>query len=595
MAVNILDYPFDADLILQKKRAIKRELRAKENLLPKKIAIMSGVTVGVMQDILEIYLLANGIAPEFYQGQYGLFYENLCFDDGSLAQFAPDVIYIHTSMRNLKAMPVPGDTAEDAEKLAQAEANRFLQAAKAGLALGCPVILNNFELPPYRVMGNAEATNPGGRVRFVRRVNEILAQAADETPNLYLNDLCYLQAQHGMDAFSDQTAWYAYKYPCALDKIPYLAQSVANIIKSLLGRNKKALALDLDNTLWGGIIGDDGPEGITMGMETPAGMAYAEFQQYLKELSALGVLLNVDSKNEEANAVAGFERADSVLKKDDFVCFKANWEPKSHNLVAMAKEINIFPDSFVFIDDNPAEREIIRQQVPGVAVPDLGAPEEYIHSIDRSGYFEVTNLSADDKKRVAMYKQNAARAEMQASFGDYSEYLRSLEMRGEFGHFDNAHAERITQLINKSNQFNLTTRRYTAAEIETLIGNPDYVTLYARLVDKFGDNGIIANVIGHVAGDVMDIDLWVMSCRVLKRDLEKAMFDKLVEDAQAKGVKVIRGHYYPTAKNLLVKDFYATIGFELKSEDEAGNKEYEFVIPADYQPQCDVMETLRVD
>lgn len=594
MAVNILDYPFDAALILQKKRAIRRELLAKEGLIPKKVAVLSGVTVGVFNDLLEIFLLANGIRPEFYQGEYALFYENLVFDDGSLKAFAPDLIYIHTSMRNIKAWPAPGDTAEEAERAARAEAGRFLQAAKAGLALGCPVILNNFELPPYRVMGSREASAPGGRVRYVRRLNTLLAEAADETPNLYINDLAYLQAQHGMDAFSDQTAWYGYKYPCALDKLPYLAQSVANIMKSLLGKNKKALALDLDNTLWGGVIGDDGPEGIVMGMETPAGMAYTEFQQYLKELSALGVLLNVDSKNEQANAEAGFARADSVLKKDDFICFKANWEPKSQNLAAMAKEINIFPDSFVFIDDNPAEREIIRQQVPGVAVPELGAPEEYIRSIDRSGYFEVTNLSADDQKRVAMYKQNAARAEAQASFGDYGDYLRSLEMRGEFGHFDAAHAERVTQLINKSNQFNLTTHRYTAAEVESLIGDESYITLYGRLVDKFGDNGIVSVVIGHIAGDVLDIELWVMSCRVLKRDLEKAMFDRLAEDALAKGVRTIRGHYYPTAKNLLVKDFYATIGFTMVREDADGSRTYEYPLGEQYAPQCDVMETVRV-
>ena len=594
MPVNVLDYPFDAALILQKKRAIRRELLSKEGLVPKKVALLSGVTVGVFRDILEIYLLANGIRPEFYEGGYGLFYENLVFDDGSLKAFAPDFIYIHTSQRNIRSWPQPGDSAPAVSQLLAGEAARFTQAAEAGLRLGCPVILNNFELPPYRIMGNSDASAAYGRVRFVRRLNEALADFAERTPNVYLNDLAYLQAQHGMDAFSDQTAWYAYKYPCALDQIPYLAQSVANIIKSLLGRNKKALALDLDNTLWGGVIGDDGPEGITMGLETPAGMAYTEFQRYLKELSALGVLLNVDSKNEPANAEAGFARPDSVLKKDDFICFYANWEPKSQNLAAMAKQINIFPDTFVFVDDNPAEREIIRQQVPGVAVPELGAPEDYIKSIDRSGYFEVTSLSADDRKRTEMYRENAKRAELQASFGDYSDYLRSLAMTGEFGHFDAAHAERITQLINKSNQFNLTTRRYTPAEIESLIGAPGYITLYGRLIDKFGDNGIVSIVIGHIQGEVLDIDLWVMSCRVLKRDLEKAMFDCLAEDAAAAGVKTIRGHYYPTAKNLLVRDFYATIGFKLDGEDGAGSREYSFALPQALQPQCTVMEIKRV-
>lgn len=594
MAINVLDYPFDAALLLQKKRALKRELRAKEGLLPKKVAILSGVTVGAVKDLLEIFLLANGIAPEIHEGEYALFYEELVFDDGSLAAFAPDIIYLHTGMRNIKSWPVPGDDAETVKKLAEAEAGRFIAAARAGLKLGCPVILNNFELPPYRVMGNSEGSAASGKVRFIRKLNELLADFVDATPNAYLNDLAYLQAQHGMDAFSDQTAWYAYKYPCAIDKLPYLAQSVANIIKSLLGKNKKALALDLDNTLWGGVIGDDGPEGITFGLETPTGMAYMEFQQYLKELSGVGVLLNVNSKNEQANAEAGFARADSVLKKEDFICFKANWEPKSQNLVAMAKQINIFPDAFVFVDDNPAEREIVRQQVAGVAVPELGAPEDYIKAIDRSGYFEITNLSADDRKRVAMYKQNAERAELQASFGDYSDYLKSLAMTGEIGSFDAPHAERITQLINKSNQFNLTTRRYTAAEIESLIGSPEHITLYGRLIDKFGDNGIVSIVIGHRDGDVLDMDLWVMSCRVLKRDLEKAMFDCLVADARQKGIKAIRGHYYPTAKNLLVKDFYATIGFEKTGEDEAGNKEYLYDLTGGYTPQCSVMEIKRV-
>ena len=551
---------------------------------------MSGSTIGELKNMLELFLLSSGIQPEFYEGGYSLFYENLVFDDGSLAAFHPDVIYIHTSQRNIKNWPAPADSADAAAQKLEGEFARFEQAAKAALGFGCPVILNNFDLPLYRVLGNSDASFEGGRVRFVRRMNEKLAALAEATPNLYLNDLAWLQAAHGMETFSDPTTWYAYKYAVSLHCLPYLAQSVSNIIKSLLGKNKKALALDLDNTLWGGIIGDDGAEGIVMGNETPAGMAYAEFQTYLKQLGDLGILLNVCSKNEESIAKTGFERPETVLKAEDFLCFKANWEPKHLNLAAMAREINILPESFVFVDDNPAEREIVRRELPMVTVLELTAPEAYIAAIDRAGYFEVTTLSEDDRKRAEMYKQNAQRANLEQSFGNYEDYLKSLDMKCEIGAFDPPHAERITQLVNKTNQFNLTTHRYTAAEIEALIGDRRHITLYGRLTDKFGDNGLVTAMIGTVTDTVLDMDLWIMSCRTFKRRLEHAMFDQLVASARKKGIEKIVGHYYPTAKNLLVKDFYATIGFVKTAEDEAGNCTFEFTALQDYQPQCGVME-----
>lgn len=588
--MNIIDHPIDPALILQKKRSLKRTLSAAPGLVPKRVALMSGSTIGEVKNILELFLLANGIQPQFYEGQYGLYYENLVFDDGALAAFAPEVIYIHTSSRNIQHWPEPGeDAAACAQKRADALA-RLKAAAKAALGFGCPVILNNFDLPVYRVMGNSEGSAASGHVRFVRQLNEELAAFVEATPNLYLNDLAYLQAVHGMDAFSSQTAWYAYKYAVSIDCIPFLCQSVANIIKSLFGRNKKALALDLDNTLWGGVIGDDGPEGIVLGSESPAGMAYSEFQSYLKALSQLGVLLNICSKNEPANAEAGFARPDSVLKKEDFVSFKANWEPKHLNLAAMAREINLLPDSFVFVDDNPAEREIVRRELPGVTVPELTAPEDYIKALDRGGYFEVTTLSADDRKRTEMYRQNAQRTALEESFGSYEDYLKSLEMVGEFGPFDAAHAERITQLINKTNQFNLTTRRYSAAEVEGLLGDAGHITLYGRLLDKFGDNGIVTALIGAVQGETLDIELWIMSCRTFKRQLEQAMFDRLCEAAAARGIKRIVGHYYPTAKNLLVKDFYATIGFTMTEEEADGSRTFAYALDGPHAPLCTVME-----
>lgn len=596
--MDIWDAGYDTAELLAKKRRLKRTLREAGGsaLVHKKIALLSGATVGATRDLLELYLLAAGIDPEFYEGGYGLFYENLLFDDGSLRAFAPDVIYLHTCLHNLKQLPCPADSSSDAQAMLDAELGRFTAAAKAALGYGCPVVLNNFDLPTARVLGNRDGVDLRGKVRFVRRLNEALASLAEQTPNLYLNDLAYLQAQCGMDVFSDATAWYAYKLPCAMAALPLLAKSVAAIVKSLFGRNKKALALDLDNTLWGGVIGDDGPEGIVFGSETPAGMAYAAFQQYLRELGQCGVLLNVDSKNEPANAEAGFARADSILKKDDFVCFKANWAPKSQNLAAMAGEINILPESFVFVDDNPAEREIVRQQMPGAAVPELdaAAPEDFIKALDRSGWFEVTTLSADDTRRTEMYRQNAQRAELAAGAGSYRDYLKSLAMVGEFGHFDAPHAERITQLINKTNQFNLTTRRYSAAEVARLIGDGGHITLYGRLIDRFGDNGIVTVLIGSLAGDTLTIDLWIMSCRTFKRELEFALFDRLVEDARAAGVKRIVGRYLPTAKNLLVRDFYATLNFTLTEETPDGARTFVLENPDGCTPRCDVMEIRRV-
>lgn len=587
-----LSYPFDGAMILQKKRSLKRTLLqdGTTGLVPKKIAIMSGSTIGDIKNLMELFLLDAGILPEFYVGSYALYFENLMFDDGSLAAFAPDVIYVHTSVQNITDWPLQSDSPETvAEKLNSTFA-RFTQMWQAAARFGCPIVQNNFDLPPYRLMGNRDAVDLHGRVHFVNALNAKFAEYAAATPNFYLHDLAYLSASVGLDNWYSPATWYAYKYAMDTPHIATLCHSVTCIIKSLFGKNKKSLVLDLDNTLWGGIIGDDGPEGIELGKETPAGMAYSEFQHYIKDLSQLGVMLNVCSKNEEANALAGFERADSVLHRDDFLCFKANWEPKHLNLAAIAKEINIGADSLVFVDDNPAERDIVRREIAGIAVPELTAPEQYIRILDKAGYFEVTTLSEDDKKRNDMYKQNLQRAAAEQSFGDYDDYLRSLSMYADIGAFSAQHAERITQLINKTNQFNLTTRRYTAAEIGTLMQDDNYITLYGRLVDKYGDNGIVTALIAHRSGTQADIELWVMSCRTFKRKLEHAMFDQFVSVCARLGIQTINGTYLPSAKNLLVSDFYATIGFEPVETRADGEKMFAFTAFEGYRPLNDVME-----
>lgn len=591
-----LEYPFDPEWILKKKKALKRELlqNTQQTFLEKKIAILGGSTTRDIRDILELFLLNYGIRPCFYESEYNQYYADGMFPNPALEEFHPDILYIHTSNRNIEQYPSLEDDRTLVTQKLQAEYERF-QALWEHLhaVYGCPVIQNNFEPPLYRLLGNRDASDHRGRWNYIQRLNQMFYEYADMHQDFYIHDICYEAADYGLERWSDPFYWNMYKYAMCVPAIPYTAFQLARIIKSIFGRNKKVLNLDLDNTLWGGVIGDDGPENIEIGQETSLGQTYAEFQDYLKQHKKLGVLLSVNSKNNEETALSGLERADSVLKREDFVVFRANWEPKSHNLYATAEELKLLPESFVFVDDNPAEREIVRQEVPGAAVPEITKVEEYIRVLDRSGFFEVTNFSEDDLKRNEMYLANEQRNRMQKNFSDYGDYLRSLEMKAKIGAFDPAYFSRIAQLTNKSNQFNLTTHRYSQSEIEQIAADPQYLTLCGHLEDKFGDNGVVSIVIGRKEKDVLQIELWLMSCRVLKRDMEYAMMDTLVKQCRDCGIRQIYGYFYPTAKNAMVKDFYALQGFEKLEEDVDGNAKWSFRIPEQYTLKNQVITVME--
>lgn len=591
-----LEYPFDPEWILKKKKALKRELlqNTQQTFLEKKIAILGGSTTRDIRDILELFLLNYGIRPCFYESEYNQYYADGMFPNPALEEFHPDILYIHTSNRNIEQYPSLEDDRTLVTQKLQAEYERF-QALWEHLhaVYGCPVIQNNFEPPLYRLLGNRDASDHRGRWNYIQRLNQMFYEYADTHQDFYIHDICYEAADYGLERWSDPFYWNMYKYAMCVPAIPYTAFQLARIIKSIFGRNKKVLNLDLDNTLWGGVIGDDGPENIEIGQETSLGQTYAEFQDYLKQHKKLGVLLSVNSKNNEDTALSGLERADSVLKREDFVAFRANWEPKSHNLYATAEELKLLPESFVFVDDNPAEREIVRQEVPGAAVPEITKVEEYIRVLDRSGFFEVTNFSEDDLKRNEMYLANEQRNRMQKNFSDYGDYLRSLEMKAQIGAFDPEYFSRIAQLTNKSNQFNLTTHRYSQSEIEQIAADPQYLTLCGRLEDKFGDNGVVSIVIGRKEKDVLHIELWLMSCRVLKRGMEYAMMDTLVKQCRDYGIRQIYGYFYPTAKNAMVKDFYALQGFEKLEEDADGNAKWSFRIPEQYTLKNQVITVIE--
>lgn len=591
-----LEYPFDPEWILKKKKALKRELlqNTQQTFLEKKIAILGGSTTRDIRDILELFLLNYGIRPCFYESEYNQYYADGMFPNPALEEFHPDILYIHTSNRNIEQYPSLEDDRTLVTQKLQAEYERFRALWEHLHAVyGCPVIQNNFEPPFYRLLGNRDASDHRGRWNYIQRLNQMFYEYADTHQDFYIHDICYEAADYGLERWSDPFYWNMYKYAMCVPAIPYTAFQLARIIKSIFGRNKKVLNLDLDNTLWGGVIGDDGPENIEIGQETSLGQTYAEFQDYLKQHKKLGVLLSVNSKNNEETALSGLERADSVLKREDFVAFRANWEPKSHNLYATAEELKLLPESFVFVDDNPAEREIVRQEVPGAAVPEITKVEEYIRVLDRSGFFEVTNFSEDDLKRNEMYLANEQRNRMQKNFSDYGDYLRSLEMKAGIGAFVPAYFSRIAQLTNKSNQFNLTTHRYSQSEIEQIAADPQYLTLCGRLEDKFGDNGVVSIVIGRKEKDVLHIELWLMSCRVLKRDMEYAMMDTLVKQCRDCGIRQIYGYFYPTAKNAIVKDFYALQGFEKLEEDADGNAKWSFRIPEQYTLKNQVITVME--
>lgn len=578
--IKELEYPFDGKYIVGKKVKLRKLLKNDGSMrIKKKIAILGGSTTNDIKLCIELFLLNQGIDPEFYEAEYNQYYQDAMFPPEKLISFQPDIIYIFTTSRNIKAYPMLVYDRSAVEHMVDIEYKRY-EAIWTNLSkqFQCPIIQNNFDMPLYRLLGNKDVSDFHGRRNFLNTLNEKFYQYAQNHDDFYVCDLEYISADFGLSAWHDLSDWYMYKYDMSLAAIPTLSFNVANIMKSIFGKNKKGFVLDLDNTLWGGVIGDDGVNHIELGPEEAVGQAYLEFQQYLKDNQQLGIILNVDSKNEEENALAGLNHPDSILKPDDMIVIKANWEPKDRNFQKIADELTLLPESLVFIDDNPAERHIVSEQFPGVSAPEIGSVQDYIKVIDRSGFFETTVISADDARRNQMYKENAQRAQQEAKFESYADYLLNLDMKGTIKPFEPVFMARISQLSNKSNQFNLTTKRYTQEEIKAVAADNAYIDLYGRLEDRFGDNGVVSVVIGHKAGSVVDIDLWIMSCRVLKRDMEYAMMDEFISTCQQRGVEKVIGHYYPTTKNAMVKDFYRLHGFRKTQEDAKGNAKWELEI-----------------
>lgn len=587
-----LEYPFDTDYIIRKKKKIKKELLADSGgFVEKHIAILGGYTTAEIKDMLELFLLNYQIKPTFYESEYNQYYEDAMFPNKQLEDFKPDVIYICTSNRNVMAKPQISHTRENVDEILNVELSRFRAMwDRLSSVYGCSIIQNNMEMPLYRLLGNRDVYDWRGYTNYLMRLNEGFYEYAIEHEHFHICDVNYISADYSLKEWSNPFYWYMYKYALNVNAIPYLCFNVANIIKSIFGKNKKGLVLDLDNTLWGGVIGDDGIEGIELGPEESYGQVFSEFQHYLKEQKQIGVVLTIDSKNDEENVLEGLQHPDSELSTDDFAVIMANWNSKDQNILQIADKLSLLPESFVFIDDNPVERHIVSEQIKGVAVPDIGKSYQYIQNIDKNGYFEVTTLSKDDLNRNDMYKQNTERHKLMASFANYREYLLDLQMKAEIRSFDDIYMSRIAQLTNKSNQFNLTTRRYTQEEIERISKDESYITLRGKLEDRFGDNGVVSVVIGKVDNGKCDIILWLMSCRVLKRDMEYAMMDSLIAECKSRRIDELYGYYYKTAKNDMVKNFYEQLGFVQIGREDNGDSRWHYRILESYEQKNNVIK-----
>lgn len=529
-------------------------------LRPLRIAILSSFTAAYLIDIFSFWLAASGIRAEIYVAPFDMVVQTVMDDASPLYAFKPDVVYLMTSFRDVRLDCRPGDTIDVVRDRVAAAVD-----ARAGLwrilaeRAKCVVLQNNADIPAYDEFGNLAGAAPWGSRNALRLYNVELSNQADTV----IVDFDHLSALFGKSTWIDNRHWFLAKTGFNLDACGLVASHVARLIAGAKGLAKKCLVLDLDNTLWGGVIGDDGLDGIKLGAG-PEGEAFAAFQTFARALNARGIVLAVSSKNDPKNAEEVFERhPDMRLKLSDIAVFRANWDNKVDNIKEIARILSLGLDSFVFVDDNPAERAIVRQMLPMVEVPELAEdPADYVASLAGLSLFETTAYSEDDGERARFYRENARREEFSQTASDLSEYLTNLAMRANVGTVDAFALPRMAQLINKSNQFHLTGTRYSEAEIAALADDPACDLLWFRLADRFGDNGLVSAVILRRVGNELQVDTWVMSCRVLGRSLEEFIVNTVFAAARARHCATVTGTYRASAKNQLVAGLYRKLGFD---------------------------------
>jgi FkbH-like protein len=561
-----------------------------------RIAVLGSMTTHQIVEFLDLYLEAGRIHAQFYEADYGTINQEFLDPASGLRQFHPDFVVLCTSWRDLRSKPTLTDDREQVARKVDAEVSSWTTLWRVAREdLHCQVIQSNFVAPPWRTLGNLDTRHPGGFSRFISLVNHALADVAP--PEVTIHDVERLAADSGRREWGDERFFFQAKLPCSPEYLVDYAHSLAALILAQLGAARKCLVLDLDNTLWGGVIGDDGIGGIRLGQGDPEGEAFASFQSYVKSLGDRGIMLAVCSKNDDKIAREVFEKhPEMVLRLEDISCFIANWDDKPANLMRISRQLNIGLNSLVFFDDNPAERSIVRRLQPEVAVPEVPDDPAYrVQALDRHRYFETLTISGEDLKRKEFYRANSEREALESSAGSLDDFLRSLEMQARIEPVGAMNVERTVQLINRSNQFNLTTKRYTNADVLEFTASPNWITRTVSLKDRFGDNGLISVLFARVESDSLIIDTWLMSCRVLKRGVEALLLNDLVGHMAQHGLGRVVGEYVPTAKNGLVRGHYQSLGFAHIGGDTGEHTLWELRVDDHWKPRSHFIREVPSD
>lgn len=531
-----------------------------------KVALLADCATQQLAVLLRVLLSYAGLRAEIYEGAFDAIELESCTTRSGLYQFGPDVVVIFNSAQALRAAHARQlSTAQAGGEFVGTRLARMVSVWEAIKArCDATILQSTFALPPDSLFGNFDLYVPTSLRSCISALNAGMVEAARQRSELRIHDVESVASWIGRQFFFDERGWDLWKIPCALEHLPRVASNIVDALLALRGQVVKCVVTDLDNTLWGGVIGDDGLDGIVLSAHGGGeGECFVRLQQYLKLLHDRGILLAVCSKNEEATALMPFlQHPDMILKRDHISVFVANWDDKAAGIRRIRDTLNIGLNSIVFLDDNAFERNLVRELLPEVIVPELPEdPSRFVAFLSELNLFETASLSSEDRLRAERYRREALRLEVAAECASVDDYLRSLDMRAVVARFDRFHLPRIAQLMQRSNQFNLCTRRLSESQCESLMHDDAFVPLYATLADRFGEHGLISVVVLERERNALLIRDWLMSCRVLARGVEQFLMNQVIAQAAQLRVERVIGEYIPSAKNSMVREFFQQFGF----------------------------------